>query len=180
MPKPAWSVGQMCHVCPVCSSRVCTGAPHGTMSRVFPVDDVKGQPHGECRLCGTTGKLSRTHIPPMSFGDVGEARMVVERVRDSGLVGEAGDATRGREPRGIGSARPATRPRPSGSAGTGAGASRTRSTASTRAPSSAQSSPRPTATQRQSRGPCGDGLSASTHGSGNEVPEVATAVITGG
>src|SRR5207245_2783952 len=39
----------------------------------------RGPKHGQCRLCGTVGPLSRTHVPPRASGNTGAVRTAVAR-----------------------------------------------------------------------------------------------------
>ena len=48
-----------------------------------PLGHPRGNKRGRCGLCGFEGKLSMTHIPPRSAGNVGEARPVVLSIDDT-------------------------------------------------------------------------------------------------
>jgi hypothetical protein len=44
----------------------------------------KGMANASCGLCGYTGKLSRTHVPPKAAGNQGQARSLLELIDEHG------------------------------------------------------------------------------------------------
>lgn len=54
-------------------------------TRVIPHGDPRGSKIGICRLCGTYGNLSKTHVPARAAGNQGRARYAVEFIDANGL-----------------------------------------------------------------------------------------------
>jgi hypothetical protein len=67
------------------------GIPH---IKVRSIGRSRTSKYGECRLCGTKGKLSKTHLPPKGAGNNQPARHVVQHVDGTGKATAALDRPR--------------------------------------------------------------------------------------